>query len=83
MNKKPEENKNLPGSEVARRWMCAANLGLWMSTAQELKSDVMRAALADGLERIRVDSMLNGAAAFKLQLGGATESGGIPRLECG
>ena len=71
-----EVNKNLPGSEVAHRWMCAANLGLWLSTAQELKSDVIRAALADSLERIRVDSMLNGATAFKLQLGGATESGG-------
>lgn len=62
-------------SALCRRWMSAMNLGLWLSPSLELKVDEIRAALAEGLEKIRVTTVLSGGAALKLQLGGASVLG--------
>ena len=68
-------NEHRQTSALCRRWMCAMNLGLWLSPNLELKVDEMRAALAEGLEKIRVNTMLSGGTAFQLKLGGASVLG--------
>ena len=70
-----EVNKNLPGSEAARRWMCATNLGLFVSSSQELKVEDIRSALSVESERSRVETMLAGGVSYQLQIGAGPMSG--------
>ena len=70
---KINEHKHL--SALARRWMCAYNIGLWVGPNLELKVDEMMSALLEGTERIRVDTMLVGGAGYQLQLGSSQQVG--------